>query len=1157
MSINNISNIVLSGNPTTTLNIVDDEATQQLSKLQEDVTQLGDNLATETQNRETVDNKHATDIANLDFELAEKLRVKSGGIVTFTDVFANGEFDVISEIKPRQTGSGDPSLDNIRPITGHNDITLTVSQKNLFDDISFYKANGLKQQPDGTWQGGQDGKYISKTIFTNYAQVSGSFTFSYYGYRTETGGHPLVFHVKYTDGSDLWPNNLEAGTEPKLMQFTTDAKKTVDFIVWTYQSVGATYWVRDMQLEYGSSRTEYTSAYSTTIDFGQTIYGGAFNWSTGELIADRKTIIFDGITTGKKFTSISTVDTTGNKYASMGILPAKNQYPICSHLKNSWSHEYGHIYIANTDWTGLVAFIKDFANVTEANAWLQEQYNNDTPFTVCYELKDPITIYFPPQRIPSLPGVKNQLLCSTGPITAQQNLAVNKAYVDKKLGDSGTNTAEGQYAVALGSNSTAYGDNTFVTGNNSTAYGNGSVAMGESALAGCMGYYIAAIDANQRYIYLSTTTEEVTPVWENQSNHHKPDFKLGYNIYNDDQIAAQKLPTYIHQFSISANAYHHWVFAGDVIEINGNRIKYSEVNNLNGKDVDKNSLGYKKWISNYDSDNDGEGNAKPMKFYIPAQPHTGNITIGLGSHAEGWETIAAGEHSHAEGWYSIAAGRYAHAEGDSTRAGYGAHAEGVSTLASGLESHAEGQSSQATGDFSHAEGGGTQATAKWSHAEGGSTVASGMHAHAEGANTQATGGQSHSEGRQTFATGSYTHAGGYQSLAKGLGSFAHGAPITASSSLVTESDKLPENSTKAVGDYSVAIGQGVQAKGKYSVAFGYGNTANGQYAFAGGNQAQAKGLGSFAFGTNSDTDLTTYPVANGKGSVALGCATKAYSYGSIAIGDKCKAGEQTNTAGSYVGYNAIAGGSNCQAQHANSITLGSNLQTTRAAQAVFGLYNNIYNTASSLLVVGKGSSTSRSNAFKVNDDGNTYATKTNNTGADYAEYFEWQDGNPGAEDRIGYVVTLDEDKIRLAQEGEEILGIISGTAGVVGDSGAMDWQGRFVKDTFGRIIYDEVEEFEEHIDPETNETIRVSLGMTKHPRISPDYDPEQEYIPREERPEWACVGMFGKLYVRDDGTCVPNAYARCVNGILTYSSERTNIKVMKRTDSNIVYVFLK
>lgn len=1091
MSINNISNIILSGNPNTTLNIVDDDAAKQITQLQVDVTQLDLSLAAEALNRATADSQNATNIANLDSELAEKLRVKSGNIVTFTDVFVNGEFDVISEIEPQQAGSGDPSLNNIRPITGYDSIKLSRTGKNLFN-VNVVQNSGTEvvNNGDGTLtvtvpQAGagvgmnQRLKDIAPGLVVGETYVLSA---------KSTGASPLVY---------LYGANIDWYFGRSL----TITQEALDSTVAYYAGAPLVAVISDIQIEPGYTATAYEpyndNSATFTIDLGQTVYGGTFNWQTGELTIGWESHVFDGV--NKAFDGgIGTAN--GNTYACAFIKPSAHQFPLCSHLKNSWAETYGYAYLTNTNLDVIMAFIKPFASIQEANDWLAEQYANGTPFTVCYELKDPITIQFPSHRISSIPKETNYLFGNTS-ITAQQNLAVNKAYVDKKLGDSGTNTVEGQYAVALGSNSTAYGDNTFVTGNNSTAYGNGSVAMGESALAGCMGYYIAAIDANQRYIYLSTITEEVTPVWENQSNHHKPDFKLGYNIYSDDQIAAQKLPTYIHQFSISANAYHHWVFAGDIIEINGNRIKYSEVNNLNGKDVDKNSLGYKKWISNYDSDGDGKGNAKPMKFYIPAQPHTGNITIGLGSHAEGWETIAPGEHSHAEGWYSIAAGRYAHAEGDSTRAGYGAHAEGVLTLASGLDSHAEGEGSQATGDYSHAEGGGTTASGKWSHSEGSGTVASGMQAHAEGANTQATGGQSHSEGRQTFATGGYAHAGGYQSLASGKGSFAHGIPITPSASVVREPDSLPDDSTKATGHYSVAIGQGVQATGAGAAAFGIGNHAN-------------------YYGT--------------------------FTYG------------QGNTA-SY--WNALAGGSISEAKHSNSVSIGRGIRTSRAYQTAIGLWNK--DNTGALFIIGNGTETSdketgRSTAFAVKSTGDVLVgSKTVHTGADYAEFFEWQDGNPGAEDRIGYVVTLDEDKIRLAQEGEEILGIISGTAGVVGDGGAMDWQGRFVKDAFGRIIYDEVEEFEEHIDPETQETIRVSLGMAKHPRISPDYNPKEKYIPREERPEWACVGIFGKLYVRDDGTCIPNAYARCVNGVLTYSSERTNIKVMKRTNSNIVYVFLK
>ena len=81
-------------------------------------------------------------------------------------------------------------------------------------------------------------------------------------------------------------------------------------------------------------------------------------------------------------------------------------------------------------------------------------------------------------------------------------------------------------------------------------------------------------------------------------------------------------------------------------------------------------------------------------------------------------------------------------------------------------------------------------------------------------------------------------------------------------------------------------------------------------------------------------------------------------------------------------------------------------------------------------------------------------------GADYAEMFEWLDGNQEEEERIGYVVVLDKDKIHKAQPGDSILGIVSGTAAVLGDSASLDWKGKYVTDEFGRIVYDQVEEFQ-------------------------------------------------------------------------------------------------
>ena len=47
-----------------------------------------------------------------------------------------------------------------------------------------------------------------------------------------------------------------------------------------------------------------------------------------------------------------------------------------------------------------------------------------------------------------------------------------------------------------------------------------------------------------------------------------------------------------------------------------------------------------------------------------------------------------------------------------------------------------------------------------------------------------------------------------------------------------------------------------------------------------------------------------------------------------------------------------------------------------------------------MLIVGSGISTARANCFRAGVSG-TYATGSYNaTGADYAEYFQWADGNP-------------------------------------------------------------------------------------------------------------------------------------------------------------------
>lgn len=76
--------------------------------------------------------------------------------------------------------------------------------------------------------------------------------------------------------------------------------------------------------------------------------------------------------------------------------------------------------------------------------------------------------------------------------------------------------------------------------------------------------------------------------------------------------------------------------------------------------------------------------------------------------------------------------------------------------------------------------------------------------------------------------------------------------------------------------------------------------------------------------------------------------------------------------------------------------------------------------------------------------------------------------------------------------------------------------------------------------------------------INPDYDHTIPYVPRSKRKEWAAIGLHGKLYVQDDGTCQVNGYC-CpgLNGVATASAEKTDFLVMERVEEDLIRVYVK
>ena len=175
--------------------------------------------------------------------------------------------------------------------------------------------------------------------------------------------------------------------------------------------------------------------------------------------------------------------------------------------------------------------------------------------------------------------------------------------------------------------------------------------------------------------------------------------------------------------------------------------------------------------------------------------------------------------------------------------------------------------------------------------------------------------------------------------------------------------------------------------------------------------------------------------------------------------------------------------------------------------------------------------------FRVRNNGASYNDAGIwNTGADYAEFFEWKDGNPSDEDRAGMTVVLDGDKIRKAEEGETPIGVVSANPAVVGDVAWNKWSKKYLKDDFGRGILEEYTTTEwtdadgknrqyvtdripdDVIVPDNATVISEGADGSKFERgiINPDFDDSLEYIQREKRKEWDAIGLLGKLRILKD-----------------------------------------
>jgi hypothetical protein len=177
--------------------------------------------------------------------------------------------------------------------------------------------------------------------------------------------------------------------------------------------------------------------------------------------------------------------------------------------------------------------------------------------------------------------------------------------------------------------------------------------------------------------------------------------------------------------------------------------------------------------------------------------------------------------------------------------------------------------------------------------------------------------------------------------------------------------------------------------------------------------------------------------------------------------------------------------------------------------------------------------------FKFRGDGNGYADGTfNNNGADYAEFFESANGQALT---LGATVVLDGNKVREATEQDPasaVIGVVrpkepSKASMVIGNTAWNKWANKYLTDDFDRYImedHDVVKWVDEEGNLHSYESHKIPEGITvpqdatikthdengvkfQHYKLNPAWNPDSEYVNRENRPEWNIIGLLGQVKI--------------------------------------------
>ena len=318
----------------------------------------------------------------------------SGSICTFDDGSETPVKSLSVNIEPVQTGSGAPSPDNIRPISGWDGVNVVVSGKNLLKPDKAAVGNTIVNL--GTTNGSGGNADIS--VFGIFLKA-GVYTFS-----AATNGSLPSWNCRTEYNTEIIRLGVGANFSGQLT-----IEKDSYIRIWAYLSNGISpYEISWFQLELGSVATTYEPYKGTVypISLPSTVYGGVLDVENGTLTVTKKMA---------QITSTSAIyyeSTAGGRFRIAGLLTGKIETSgydtdlLCSYYKaDSSPTQSGVVDYSICGWRATdVAYIIDrrFETAEAYKAWLA-----DNPVAVVYNLATPLTLSLTPAEVRTILGYNN------------------------------------------------------------------------------------------------------------------------------------------------------------------------------------------------------------------------------------------------------------------------------------------------------------------------------------------------------------------------------------------------------------------------------------------------------------------------------------------------------------------------------------------------------------------------------------------------------------------------------------------------------------------------------------------------------------------------------------------------------------------------------